>query len=92
VKIVGGVSGDCVGLSRKAVIVNGRKLANIASIFRDTRGLELRRVAFDRYQTGANEVWLFGLNELRRWDSRYFGPIPDYLIRGTLQALLAVAR
>jgi type IV secretory pathway protease TraF len=72
--------------------VNGWKLANSASIFRDSRGREVRRVAFDQYQTGANEVWLFGLNDLRSWDSRYFGPIPDYLIRGTLQPLLTVAR
>ena len=92
VKIVGALSGDRVGLSRNAVTVNGWKLANSASIFRDSRGREVRRVAFDRYQTRANEVWLFGLNDLRSWDSRYFGPIPDYLIRGTLQPLLTVAR
>jgi len=37
-------------------------------------------------------VWLFGLNDLRSWDSRYFGPIPDRLIRGALQPVLTVAR
>jgi conjugative transfer signal peptidase TraF len=92
VKVVGAVFGDSVGLSRNAVTVNGWKLANSASIFRDGRGREVRRVTFDRYQTGANEVWLFGLNDPRSWDSRYFGPIPDHLIRGTLQPVLTLAR
>jgi type IV secretory pathway protease TraF len=67
VKIVGAVSGDRVGLSRNAISVNGWKLANSASIFRDSRAREVSTVAFDRYQTGANEVWLFGLNDLRSW-------------------------
>ena len=92
VKMVGAVSGDLVELSRTAVSVNGWNLANSASIFRDSRGREVRRVAFNRYQTGANQVWLFGLNDLRSWDSRYFGPIPDRFIRGALQPVLTVAR
>lgn len=92
VKMVGAVSGDSVELSRTAVSVNGWNLANSAPIFRDSRGREVRRVAFNRYQTGANRVWLFGLNDLRSWDSRYFGPIPDHLIRGALQPVLTLAR
>jgi conjugative transfer signal peptidase TraF len=92
VKIVGAVPGDCVEVSRNAVSVNESSLANSASLSHDRRGREVRRVAFGQYKTGANEVWLLGLNDRHSWDSRYFGPIPEHFIRGTLQPVMTLPR
>jgi len=32
----------------------------------------------------AGQVWLFGFNDARSWDARYFGPVPLANLRGVL--------
>ncbi len=34
------------------------------------------------------EVWLFGFNDPRSWDARYFGPVPLADVRGVLKPVL----
>ena len=34
------------------------------------------------------EVWLFGFNDRRSWDARYFGPVPLADVRGVLKPMV----
>jgi type IV secretory pathway protease TraF len=40
------------------------------------------------YRFGTGEVWLFGFNNARSWDARYFGPVPLANVRGVLRQLV----
>jgi type IV secretory pathway protease TraF len=40
------------------------------------------------YRVGTGEVWLFGFNDTRSWDARYFGPVPLTGIRGVLRPVV----
>ena len=35
----------------------------------------------------AGEVWLYAGATERSWDARYYGPVPDSLLRGVLRPL-----
>jgi type IV secretory pathway protease TraF len=39
-------------------------------------------------RVGAGEVWLFGFNDARSWDARYFGPVPAAGVRGVLRPVV----
>ena len=34
------------------------------------------------------QVWLFGFNDRRSWDSRYFGPVPLANVRGEIKPVV----
>jgi conjugative transfer signal peptidase TraF len=87
-KVVGGLFGDDVEVEAGWVAINGERVANSATMPRDSAGRPLRHVAWGRHRVGQDEVWLFGFNNLRSWDSRYFGAIPLANVRGVARALL----
>ena len=70
--------------------VNGSP--NSATVARDSTGRALRHVAWGKRQVGTDEVWLFGFNNRRSWDSRYFGPVPSGALRGAVQPVLTWGR
>ena len=51
---------------------------------RDSSGRLLAYVLSGAYRVGAGEVWLFGFNNRRSWDARYFGSIPEANLLGVL--------
>ena len=87
-KVIGGLRGDKVDVEAGWVAVNGKRLANSATLTRDSVGHLLTHVAWGKRRVAPEEVWLFGLNNRRSWDSRYFGPIPLRAIRGVAEPLL----
>ncbi len=87
-KVIGGLRGDEVDVEAGWVAVNGKRLANSATLTRDSAGRPLTHVVWGKRRVGAEEVWLFGLNNRRSWDSRYFGPIPLQAIRGVAEPLV----
>jgi len=87
-KIIGALPGDVVDVEREWVAVNGVRFAHSALARRDSAGRPLSHVAWGRHQVATNEVWLFGFNDRRSWDSRYFGPIPVANVRGDLEPVL----
>jgi conjugative transfer signal peptidase TraF len=91
-KIIGAMPGDQVDLATGAVQVNAISLRNSATLSCDSKGRELLSVARGSHRTAAHEVWLFGLNDARSWDSRYFGPVPIELVRGVLEPVLTVPK
>ena len=87
-KMVGAVAGDTVDIEPGWVVVNGVRFARSATASRDSAGRPLAHVAWGERTVAANQVWLFGFNDRRSWDSRYFGPIPAANVRGKLEAVL----
>ena len=84
-KIVGALPGGIVEVERGWVAVNGKRFKNGSVAARDTAGRPLHHVAWGGHRVAAGEVWLFGFNDRRSWDARYFGPIPIANIRGHLK-------
>jgi len=87
-KIIGALPGDIVEIEPGWVAINGKRIAHSATASRDSAGRSLSRVAWGRRVVAANEVWLFGFNDRRSWDSRYFGPVPLANVRGKLAPVL----
>ena len=84
-KIAGALPGDVVEIESGWVAINGgasrtarrRRVTAMAARFRTSRGAA--------HRVAANQVWLFGFNDRRSWDARYFGPIPLANVTGQTQ-------
>ncbi len=87
-KIVGALPGDFVEIEPGFVAVNGRRFANSATATHDSGRRPLSHVPWGRFRVASGEVWLFGFNDRRSWDSRYFGPVPLRNVRGVLEPVL----
>ena len=86
-KVIGAMPGDVVELEPGGVAVNGMKFTNSRTAARDSAGRSLTHVLSGAYRVSASEVWLFGFNNIRSWDARYFGPVPLANVRGVLRPL-----
>jgi len=87
-KIVSALSGDIVEIEPGWVAINGKRFAGSVTATHDSAGRPLSHVEWGKRQVAMNEVWLFGFNDRRSWDSRYFGPIPLANVRGKLEPVL----
>lgn len=87
-KIIGALPGDVVDVQHGWIAVDGVRLAQSAVAAHDSAGRRLPHVVWGRHMVAANEVWLFGFNDRRSWDARYFGPIPLSNVRGDLEPVL----
>ena len=88
-KIVGALPGDIVEIERGWVAVNGVRFKRSAVAAHDSAGSALSHVAWGRHRVASGEVWLFGFNDRRSWDSRYFGPVPLANVRGEIEQVIA---
>ena len=87
-KVIGAVTGDVVELEPGWVAVNGVRFANSRTVARDSAGRPLPHGSWGSRRVGPDETWLFGFNDARSWDARYFGPVPAASIRGVLKPVL----
>jgi len=87
-KIVGAISGDIVEIEPGWVAINGKRIAHSVTAAHDSLGRPLSHVEWGKHVVAASEVWLFGFNDRRSWDSRYFGPVPLANVRGKLAPVL----
>jgi conjugative transfer signal peptidase TraF len=87
-KVIGALPGDVVEVERGWVAVNGVKFSNSQTVARDSAGRSLAHVAWSEHRVAEHEVWLFGFNDTRSWDARYFGAVPAVDLRGALRPLL----
>jgi type IV secretory pathway protease TraF len=86
--MIGAMSGDGVKLEPGWVAVNGMKFPNSQTAAHDSAGRQLAHVRSGARRVDAGEVWLFGFNNRRSWDARYFGPAPLANVRGVLRPLV----
>jgi conjugative transfer signal peptidase TraF len=87
-KIAAALPGDIVEIEPRFVAVDGVRFANSAIATHDSAGRPLPHVALGKYIVAPNQIWLFGFNDRRSWDSRYFGPVPLANVRGQLAPVL----
>ena len=80
--------GDTVEFSGSGVAVNRHLLPNTAPRTADTNGRPLQHFPFGRYVVKRGTVWVASTYNPRSFDSRYFGPIPESLIRAHLRPLV----
>jgi conjugative transfer signal peptidase TraF len=82
--------GDSVQISWRGVAVNGKEIPNSAPLPGDTAGRQLTPWPFGTYTVAAGTVWVVSDYHPRSFDSRYFGPVPEALIRNRLRPLLVL--
>ena len=70
------------------VSINGAPFERSAVASRDSAGRPLSHAAWGSHRVGHDEVWLFGFNDRRSWDSRYFGPVPLADVRGNIKPIV----
>lgn len=87
-KIVGALPGDELDIEPDRVSINGTALTNSLTLSRDTANRPLAHARWGRRAVAPDEVWIFGFNNRRSWDSRYFGPITLRAIRGVAEPLM----
>jgi conjugative transfer signal peptidase TraF len=87
-KVVGAIAGDVVELEPGWVAVNGVKFSNSQMAARDSANRPLAHVSLGVRRVGEGEIWLFGFNNARSWDGRYFGPVPTANLRGGLKPVV----
>jgi conjugative transfer signal peptidase TraF len=88
-KIVGALPGDTIEIEPGWVAVNNVRFMRSAVAMRDSASRPLAHVAWGSHRVAADQVWLFGFNDHRSWDSRYFGPIPLANVRGQIKPVIA---
>jgi conjugative transfer signal peptidase TraF len=87
-KVIGAQPGDVLEVEAGWVAVNGVKLTNSRTAKIDSSGRALGHVPWGVRSVEAGEVWLFGFNDPRSWDARYFGPVPRAGVYGVLRPVL----
>lgn len=87
-KVIGALAGDAVQVELGSVAVDGVRFSNSRTASHDSAGRRLAHVAWGTRRVGAGEVWLFGFNDARSWDARYFGPVPLAAVRGVLEPVV----
>jgi conjugative transfer signal peptidase TraF len=87
-KVIGAVAGDVVKVEPGWVAVNSVTFPNSRTAARDSAERPLDHVAWGTRRVAPGEVWLFGFNDPRSWDARYFGPVPLASVRGVLRPVL----
>ena len=87
-KIIGALPGDLLDVESSHTCVNGLCFDNSAVAQTDTIGRDLSHVGFGKRVVAPNQIWLFGFNDRKSWDSRYFGPLPIPNVRGKAQPIL----
>ena len=87
-KIVGALAGDIVEIEPGWVAVNGERFACSKVATHDSAHRPLPHIAWGSHRVAAGQVWLFGFNDRRSWDSRYFGPIPLANVSGEIEPVV----
>jgi len=83
-------SGDVVEVSPRGIAVNGTLLPNTAPLTKDTKGRTLDAWPSGRYVVDEGTVWVASTYHPRSFDSRYFGPIPETIIRNRVKPFLTL--
>lgn len=85
-KPVAAVAGDVVEVSAAGVSVNGVLIVS-AALTRDSAGRGVAAVPPGTYAVPEGSLWLLSGHNSRSWDSRYWGPVPAFGVRGEAQPL-----
>jgi|HubBroStandDraft_6_1064221.scaffolds.fasta_scaffold00193_28 conjugative transfer signal peptidase TraF len=90
-KVVVAAAGDEVALSGRGVALNGCLLANSRPVPHDAAGRRMLSWPQEHFQLLQGQLWLYADN-VRSWDSRYWGPVPVADILATVVPVLTIPR
>jgi conjugative transfer signal peptidase TraF len=85
-KMVLALPGDTVEVSFRGLAVNGLAIPASRASAADRAGRPLRSVPAGVYRLSSHQVWVYAPHP-RSFDSRYFGPLPQSRLLGTLRPL-----
>jgi len=91
-KQVAAKNGDLVKLKTNAVIVNGISLPHSTTLNMDSLNRSLPAIRRGIYILNAHQLWLYGTESAKSWDSRYFGIINTARVVQTVKPLLVWSR
>jgi conjugative transfer signal peptidase TraF len=80
-------AGDTVTLSNDFIWINNKTLSHTATLAIDKHGRKLPVIKRGIYTLGSNQLWLYGTDSARSWDSRYFGAIDSSLVINTVNPI-----
>jgi conjugative transfer signal peptidase TraF len=83
-------AGDSVQVSARGISVNGKAIPNSAPLQKDTADRPLTSWPVGTYRVQPGTVWVVSDYHPRSFDSRYFGPISEALIRNRLRPLFVL--
>ena len=83
-------AGDVVRLSENGIEVNEHHLPNTAPLSADTAARPLVHWPYGTYLVKAGELWVASTYNARSFDSRYFGPIRESVIRSRVRPVLVL--
>ncbi|MBV9481550.1 MAG: conjugative transfer signal peptidase TraF [Acidobacteria bacterium] len=87
-KLIGALPGDTVEIRPAWTAVNGIRFEHSPTLSRDSANRPLTHVAWGMRTVPDQQVWLFGFNNRRSWDSRFFGAVSTGNVRGALEPLI----
>jgi conjugative transfer signal peptidase TraF len=87
-KVIGALPGDTVDIELGAVAVDDIRIPDSPTVTRDSMGRPLEHTAWGRRMVAPGTIWLFGFNNPRSWDGRYFGAIPISNLLGGLKPII----
>ncbi len=87
-KQVVALGGDWVKLETNSVMVNGNSLPHSATLSLDILNRSLPFVPRGIYILKANQLWLYGTESAKSWDSRYFGMVDRARVVQSVKPLL----
>jgi conjugative transfer signal peptidase TraF len=86
-KRIAAMPGDSVSVSDQGVTINGQLWPRSEPLAFDQAGRPLTHQPFGEYKVAPGKVWLLS-NNLRGFDSRYFGPVSLSLITTTIEPVI----
>lgn len=95
-KMVVGMAGDTVRVTKRGIIVRGRVLVRSVPLDQDTHGRTVRP-ALGKHVVARGQCFVLSSHSLNSYDSRYYGPVdcapPHYVLQATTrQAKKRLAR
>jgi len=87
-KLLIALPGDEVEIRPDFIAINGHRFSHSATAQHDSEGRSLPRVPVGTFRVLPGSVWLFGFNDPRSFDSRYYGPVPLSSIQSAAIPLL----
>jgi conjugative transfer signal peptidase TraF len=87
-KVIGALPGDSLDIEASWLAINGTRIPNSPTLLHDSANRPLEHVAWGTRSVAPGEVWLFGFNNPRSWDGRFFGPVSIGDVRGRLVAIV----
>ena len=83
-KPVGAVEGDIVTVSKEGISVNNTALPNTELANYDAKGQRLGHADIGAHLVTKGQVWLISTHNKASFDSRYFGPVNQSHLHGSL--------